>query len=88
MKAVPSVLLYLGKCTARFCSNRVYTLSNSAMGEVALDKCIYVFPGIVNRVCLTMKTVYLFVRLVGRARKLDIGFIHCPMLNWISLNTV
>ena len=35
MKAVPSVLRYLGKCTAGFSSNYVHTLLNSATNEVA-----------------------------------------------------
>ena len=38
MKAVPSVLHYLGKCTAGFSLNCVHTLSNCVMDEVALSK--------------------------------------------------
>ena len=33
---------------------------------VELDKCIAVFPGIVRRLRRSMKTVHLFLRLVGQ----------------------
>ena len=47
MKAVPSILHYLGKCTAGFSSNCVHNLLNSATIEgwhpAKLDKCVAVF---------------------------------------------
>ena len=84
MKAVPSVLRSLGKCTAGFSSNCVHTLSNSATDEVApsvarqVHNLFVFFPEIVHRPRLTMKTVHLFVRVVGRPRRLEVelGFSH------------
>jgi len=34
----------------------------------------------------TMKTVHLFMRLVGRPWRLEFGFSHYLKLNWISIN--
>ena len=49
-------------------------------------KCIAVFPGIVYRsIARFMKTVHVYVvRLEGRPRRFEVGFSHCPSLNWIS----
>ena len=71
MKMVPSVLCYLGKCTAGFSSNCVHTLSNLAAHEVApsVSRRVYKwggFPEIVHRPHRTMKTVHLFERLVTK----------------------
>ena len=69
------------------------TLSNSATNEsctmqALLDKCIAVcfFPGIMHRLRRTMKALHLFVRLVARPRRLEVGFSHYLMLNWISIS--
>ena len=65
MKAVPSVLHYLGKCTTGFSLNCVNTLPNSVTNEGAphiVISAYLFFPGIVHRPCQIMKTVHLFVR--------------------------
>ena len=50
------------------------------------NKCIAVFSWIVHGLRLTMKTVDLFVRQVGRPRRLEVGFSHYLALIWISVN--
>ena len=91
MKAVPSVLRYLGKCTAGLSSNCVYTMLNSATDEVAPSVAREVhnsfFSEIVHNPYRTMKTVNLFVRQVGRPQRLEVevGFSHYLTLNWINI---
>ena len=82
MKAVPSVLRYLGKCTAGFSSNCVPNLRPM---QVALSIAIAYFSW---NCAQTSPNYEDSTPLVGRARRLEVAgrFSHYLTLNWISVN--